>query len=227
MGPLAAHPQNPRYFQNTATGEVVYLTGSHTWPNLVDMGPSDPPPAFDFEKCVEWMAGSTTTSCACGRGNWSPGTRRPITSASVIPRRRCPHAPDRARAWPSTASPSSTSRSSTRSTSTGSRARVLAAGERGIYVSVMLFEGWGLQFCDRGVGRATRSIRGNNVNGIDGDPNGDGKGLEVHALASPAVTAIQEAYVRKVIDTVNDLDNVLYEISNENHPPLDRSGSTT
>ena len=29
---------------------------------------------------------------------------------------------------------------------------------------------------------------------------------------------MQEAYVRKVIDTVNDLDNVLYEISNENHP---------
>jgi hypothetical protein len=29
------------------------------------------------------------------------------------------------------------------------------------------------------------------------------------------VTALQEAYVRKVIDTLNDLDNVLYEISNE------------
>jgi hypothetical protein len=32
---------------------------------------------------------------------------------------------------------------------------------------------------------------------------------------NPAVTELQEAYVRKVIDTVNDLDNVLYEISNE------------
>ena len=30
-----------------------------------------------------------------------------------------------------------------------------------------------------------------------------------------AITDIQKAYVRKVIDTVNDLDNVLYEISNE------------
>jgi hypothetical protein len=30
-----------------------------------------------------------------------------------------------------------------------------------------------------------------------------------------AVTRLQEAYVRKVIDAVNDLDNVLYEISNE------------
>ena len=40
------------------------------------------------------------------------------------------------------------------------------------------------------------------------------------------MTALQEAYVRKVIDTVNDLDNVLYEITNEAgvYRP---SGSTT
>jgi hypothetical protein len=37
-------------------------------------------------------------------------------------------------------------------------------------------------------------------------------------LRYPAITALQEAYVRKVIDTVGDLDNVLYEISNESRP---------
>lgn len=43
-------------------------------------------------------------------------------------------------------------------------------------------------------------------------------GWEVFTLAAnPAVTAVQEAHVRKVVDTVNDLDNLLYEISNENH----------
>ncbi len=40
MGPLAVSLQNPRYFQNTATKEAVYLTGSHTWANLVDIGSS-------------------------------------------------------------------------------------------------------------------------------------------------------------------------------------------
>jgi hypothetical protein len=55
----------------------------------------------------------------------------------------------------------------------------------------------------------------NNINGISGDPSGDGEGLESHTLETSAVTPLQEAYVRKVIDTVNDLDNVLYEISNE------------
>jgi hypothetical protein len=34
-------------------------------------------------------------------------------------------------------------------------------------------------------------------------------------LSNSAVTARQDAYVKKLIDTVNDLDNVLYEISNE------------
>ncbi len=58
----------------------------------------------------------------------------------------------------------------------------------------------------------------NNINGIDGDSNGDGIGTEIDTLANPAVTRIQEHYVRKVIDTVNDLDNVLYEICNEAGP---------
>jgi hypothetical protein len=31
----------------------------------------------------------------------------------------------------------------------------------------------------------------------------------------PGIDAIQKAYVHKVIDTVADLDNVLFEISNE------------
>ncbi len=55
----------------------------------------------------------------------------------------------------------------------------------------------------------------NNINGIDGDLNGDNQGGETHTLSNADVTALQEAYVRKVIDTVSDLDNVLYEISNE------------
>lgn len=55
----------------------------------------------------------------------------------------------------------------------------------------------------------------NNINGINGDTNRDGYGTETHQNSIAAVTALQEAYVKKVIDTVNDLDNVLYEICNE------------
>jgi hypothetical protein len=43
------------------------------------------------------------------------------------------------------------------------------------------------------------------------------EGKEVHSLISPALTSLQETYVRTVLDTLNDLDNVIYEISNESH----------
>jgi hypothetical protein len=37
-------------------------------------------------------------------------------------------------------------------------------------------------------------------------------------MANAAITAIQDSYVKKVIDTVNDLDNVVYEILDEGDP---------
>lgn len=55
MGPLVVCPTNPRYFQNSATGEVVYLTGSHTWNSLVDIGKADPPAPFDFEAYLDFL----------------------------------------------------------------------------------------------------------------------------------------------------------------------------
>jgi len=78
----------------------------------------------------------------------------------------------------------------------------------------MLFEGWGVQHV-ADAWKAHPFHPENNVNGLNGDADGDGRGLEVHTLRVPAVTRLQEAYVRKVIDTINDLDNVLYEIANE------------
>ncbi|MCS7223099.1 MAG: hypothetical protein NZ959_00870 [Armatimonadetes bacterium] len=59
----------------------------------------------------------------------------------------------------------------------------------------------------------------NNSNNVDDDIDGDGTGSETVTLQDhPALERIrnfQLAYVRKVVDTVNDLDNVLFEIINE------------
>jgi hypothetical protein len=93
------------------------------------------------------------------------------------------------------------------------RKRVLAAREEGIYVSVMLFQGFSIEGKGNVGGDPWKGHPfnpRNNVNAIDG-----GSGCRVHWLVDPAVTAYQESYVRKVVDTVNDLDNVLYEITNE------------
>ncbi len=54
MGPLKAHPDNPRYFAD-GTGQAVYLVGSHTWSNMKDMGKTDPPPPFDFDGYLDFM----------------------------------------------------------------------------------------------------------------------------------------------------------------------------
>jgi hypothetical protein len=93
------------------------------------------------------------------------------------------------------------------------RARVQAARDHGIYAAVMLFNGFSIEGKGNVGGNPWQGHpfnSKNNVNGIDG-----ASGTATHTLANPAITALQEAYVRQVIDTVNDLDNVLYEISNE------------
>ena len=101
------------------------------------------------------------------------------------------------------------------------RRRTAEAGERGIYVIVMLFQGWSIESKRGRVNPWPYHPfhRDNNVNGVDGDPDGDGQGKDVHTWlgADHPVTRRQRAYVRKVIESVGDLDNVLYEIANESH----------
>lgn len=86
------------------------------------------------------------------------------------------------------------------------RGRVMAAGERGIYVSIMLFDGWDLTNSYNDTSGFPMAS-GNNINGVATTP------AEFLSLSNPAITALQEAYVRKVIDTVNELDNVPYGCS--------------
>ena len=88
------------------------------------------------------------------------------------------------------------------------RQRVVVAGQRGMYVSIMLWDGYGPQF-ERSATDGFPFDAANNINGVSSG------GTESQSLTNAAVTAIQEAYARKVVDTVNDLDNVLYEIANE------------
>lgn len=98
------------------------------------------------------------------------------------------------------------------------RARVIAARAEGVYVSIMLWHsfGWenGLRIRGHRSWDAHPFNSRNNMNGVNGDVNNDGQGLELGSLGQ-AFTPYQEAYVRRVLDTMGDLDNVLYEICNE------------
>ncbi|MEZ6076647.1 MAG: DUF6298 domain-containing protein [Pirellulaceae bacterium] len=77
------------------------------------------------------------------------------------------------------------------------RARVKAAGERGIYVSVMLFEGWGLMHGNKSpAGWAWRSHPfhpSNNVNGVNADIDSEAVIGPVHRLGNEAANAFQAA----------------------------------
>ena len=92
------------------------------------------------------------------------------------------------------------------------RDRVVAAGEAGIYVGVLLFDGWALHLSP-----APDHIEGhpfharNNVNGVSAGSIDDLQVLPLDAR----VRSVQEAFIAKVVDTLHDLPNVLWEVSNE------------
>lgn len=227
--PLRRHPTNPRYFTDgtklpDGSVKAVYLTGSHTWNNLVDMGRDDPPERFDYKAYLDflehyghnfirlWTWDSTTWDRRASQ-QWTD--RKEVLHTSPQPWLRT---------GPALALDGKPKFDLTRLDPAyfeRLRARVQAADERGIYVSVMLFEGWGLMHGNRRppapgwAWRAHPFHPGNNVNGINADRDGDGITGEAHRLGDEAVNGIQAAYIRKVVDTVNDLDNVLYEVINE------------
>lgn len=100
------------------------------------------------------------------------------------------------------------------------RSRVAASRDKGIYVMLMFFMGYSTQgpkgeYHGRDFFYGHPYNPANNINGINGDPNGDGEGVEVLTLQIPAITRLQEAYVRRILDTLSDLDNVFYEVGNE------------
>src|SRR5262249_19599340 len=90
------------------------------------------------------------------------------------------------------------------------RGRVQQLHAAGIYAGVYLFSGeWLLRFRFPGDGYPLTGT--NNINGID-----DGWGTKSVTMTAPdAITAVQDAYVKKMIDTLNDLPNVLWIVSQE------------
>jgi hypothetical protein len=80
-------------------------------------------------------------------------------------------------------------------------------------------------YCCQYSGFSNPFLLANNVNNIDcdtgeGPANIDGNCEELQTLLSGAnganILAIQDAYARKVIDTLNDIDSIIWEITNEN-----------
>lgn len=221
-GPLRVLKANPRYFTD-GTGKAVYLTGSHVWWNLGAPDWTslcwDAPAAFDWDRHLDWLEAHGHNFVRLWRvehTKWNNCFGDPAN-----PRETTVGFHPWPRTGPGTAhggGPRFDLSQLDQAYFDRLRERIAAANERGIYIAVMLFEGWWLHSVD-----ATWKWTGhpfhadNNVNGIDGDADGDGEGREIVTLAATNadILEIQETYVRKVVETVNDLPNVLYEIANE------------
>ena len=216
-GPLRLGGQNPCYFSDR-DGDPVYLTGSHTWSSFQECFSGDLDEAFDFPAYVDWLVRHNHNFI---RGwHWEQTSWDQFTTERV-PIRPLPFP----RTGPGSAKDGLPTFDCARIDEgylRRLRERVALAGDHGIYVSVMLFQGWSSDIRRAGipVGNPWDGHpfnRENNVNGLDGDPGLTGFGRAVHTLAVPSVTRTQESYVRAVVEHLNDLDNVLYEIGNEHY----------
>jgi len=221
-GPLFVNPDNRRYFTDgvkvNGNYRSVYLTGAHTWCNFMDCGNTNPPVKFDYGKYLDFMQAHNYNFFRLWRAeNARGGEAGPDFWFDPMPYQRSNEccAFDGGNKFDL--------EKFNQAYFDRMRERVIEAGRRDIDVSIMLFDGWSVEskFGGHEPWNGHPYKLSNNVNDISGDVNNDGQGGETHTLANPQVTALQEGYVRKVIDTVNDLDNVLYEISNESTGSVD------
>jgi hypothetical protein len=217
-GPLVVSRVNPRYFTvrsgDSADGPAVLLTGSHINNNFQDGGGpgldcAKTPERSDFDSYLQFLADHGHNFVRLWRwehfkSQLGGGKFHMCMSPQPWPRSGSGRASDGKPKFDlSRFDPAYFDRL---------RRSVIAAGDRGIYVSVMLFEGHGLHLSsppDHVEGHPFHA--GNNVNGIGVRSIVDYQVLPL----DPRIEALQEAYIRKVIDTVHDLPNVLYEVANE------------
>ncbi|MFC6079884.1 DUF6298 domain-containing protein [Sphaerisporangium aureirubrum] len=213
-GPLEISADNPRYFTERSGGRAVYLTGSHIWNNFHDgMGPGATAPAepekMDYSAYLDFLAARGHNFIRLWR--WEQFQSQAAGGAYHLNMSPQP--------WPRTGQGTAKDGDAKFDLSRFDPAyfqrlheRVTAAGERGMYVAVMLFDGWALHLSP-----APDSVEGhpfhggNNINGIAITSILDHQVLPL----DPAVQALQERYIRQVVDTLHDLPNVLYEVSNE------------
>jgi hypothetical protein len=174
QGPLRVHPTNPRYFTD-GSGKAVYLTGSHTW----DI----------FQR---WLEGNLDGNNRMGRPAdfaaylhelrnhhhnfvrfWVADTAwSPVTKAAIEPQ---PYA----RTGPGKAADGGLKfdlHQLNQAYFDELRTRVIAARDGGLYVGVMLFNGWGVGvYQTRRItspGTITRSTRRTTSTGLMATPTG-------------------------------------------------------
>ncbi|UCG58812.1 MAG: right-handed parallel beta-helix repeat-containing protein, partial [Phycisphaerales bacterium] len=222
-GPLRVHPANPRYFTDGAKG--IWLGGHQIFVDLQDNSfnkewikdlrhPDDPEKKsrlLDWDRYLDFAQGLGFNYLrgwiifSTGSGKAAP----PRKVASPMPFKRT---------GPGKANDGGAKFDLKQFDEVfferlQKRCRDLQ--NRGVYISVMLFELYGFldgeKAGDQRLWEGNMFHGANNINGIDVDRNKNRLGEEFFSLDDPAVVKIQKAYVEKMVDTLSDLDNVIWE----------------
>jgi hypothetical protein len=227
LSPLRVSTENPRYVTD-ASGKIIYLVGAYSTRVLCDNSRSAEP--FDFGGFLDfysrhgfnlirgWSVEAYLDIHVPNQG--TVGLERYALSSTC-----CGGYKPKRNKWDlREVNPLYLDRL---------RDRAIAAGNRGIYMSVQFFQGWDVSVHSCPVANSWDSHpfkAENNINGINGDPDNTGLGeatqqyFENEPEELQRVLAYQKEWVRTVIDYLNDLDNIFWEVANETQakPGADR-----
>ena len=199
-GLLRVHPGNSRYFTDDS-GKAIYMTGSHVWWNIVAKGGRNPPYTdADYEAFLDYIESFDHNFTRIWIGFAYPGY-------SAYPWQRT--GPGNA----ADGKPKFDMTKLDQSYFDHLRDRLIRLQNRGMYFSVMFFGSFnGFRTSDEW--KTVVWHPSNNINPELADAF-DKKDGNSFFTTDPAALEIQRLLVRRTIDTVNDLDNLIWEIMNE------------
>ena len=213
-GPLVAS-SNPNYFKD-ANGAVLILNGSQTWNTFQDWGSDGALQTLDFNAFVNFLNGHGHNFTLLWITEMPKFCNFPAT-ASAPPDLIAGPLPW-LRTGPGNATDGGLKFDLTKFNLDffeRLRTRAEALNRAGIYVGVYLFTGEWLNIF-RCPSDGYPYSGANNINGADDGYAGGKKGTGSITMNAPnAITRFQDAYVEKMIDTLNDLPNVLWIVSEE------------
>lgn len=209
---------NHHYFQD-GDGKAIVLSGSQTWNTLQDWGTNGATQPLDFPQFVKFLTdhGHNFTLL------WTIETPRfcglPV-AAGAAPQFTVGPFPWK-RSGPGNATDGEPKFDLAKfDDAYFSRllSRVEALNQAGVYAGVYLFTGEFLNLYRCG-DDGYPFTGANNINGVDDGYKSGRRGIgAVSMTALNAITKFQDAFVDKMVDTLNDLPNVLWIVSEEAPP---------
>ena len=222
-GPLRVSSLNSRYLADK-NGKPVFIAGSNYWNLIQDGGRSNPPHAFDFDAFIEFAVAhgfNYLRSHTWEHSQHISNGKAWYIQPTIYARTGSELALDgEAKFDLEHFNPMYFERL---------RSRAKKAREHGLYIAIDLFQAFSISNGN------TMSNQwnshpfnvNNNINGIDGDPTQQGNGKDIQTLLLPGITSYQRRYVQHVVDVLNDLDNIIWEVAIEPDGTYRRNGQTS